>query len=195
MVGVEGLGLDEVGGFDELFVGHRVGEVLGQEGQVDLRKVLHGGNRFRVAGQIDLESVEIEDIAVTYAARMEQVAVGIATVHIVRLHGPDADAGPSAAGIVGQHHVTAVHPPDVLAHDEGRFRGFDLGKGLFVVMVVMVVGDQDQVGFGIAGEVVDLAVRVGIDGLATYAEPYGGVAQHLDPKVTHRCRERFHRHQ
>ena len=63
VIGEEYTRFDDTGSTLELFGGHRIGLVAGQEGDVDVAKFCHFRNIFRVSSDIDAQSIEGEDIS------------------------------------------------------------------------------------------------------------------------------------
>ena len=58
-------------GFGGLLRRHCVGLVAGQEGHVDVLDILHLGDVFGVAGDVDPKTVDGEDVAIVAALGME----------------------------------------------------------------------------------------------------------------------------
>ena len=79
MVGDEDLGAEGEGGGGGLFGRHGVGEVAGEEGEVDIAEGGHLGDVFGVAGDVDAEAAEGEDVAVVAALGVEFEAFGFST--------------------------------------------------------------------------------------------------------------------
>lgn len=143
------------GGMYQLLRGHRVGLVAGQEGDVDVLDGLHLGDVLGVAGDVDAQAVEGEDVAVVAPLGMElQMPFG-GVVGRDSLHGD----------VVGQFQTVAVVHRRALAehlyttpvHDQLRALFAELPDGRLVVVVEVLVGDEDDVGLG-QGGVVNCAV-------------------------------------
>ena len=71
MIGEEHLWADDTCSTDKLVGRHCVGLVAWQEGDVDVVDVGHFGNVFRVAGNVDTQTVEREDVAVVASLRVK----------------------------------------------------------------------------------------------------------------------------
>ena len=71
MIGEQHFRLDSLGSLYQLFCGHRIGLVTGQEGDVDILDSRHLGNVLRVACNIDSQPVDSQDIAIVAPLGME----------------------------------------------------------------------------------------------------------------------------
>ena len=135
----------------QLTGGHRVGLVAGQEGDVD---VLHGSHLRYVLGvacNIDAETVEGEDVAVVAPLGMElQVPIS----DVVGRNGFKGNVVGNRLAVAVLHRLSvAKHVGTTLVGDElGVFFG-QLLDGIGAVVVLMLVGYEDIVGFGELGVV------------------------------------------
>ena len=151
VVGEEHLGLDDLRSVDTLFDGHRVGLVAGQESHVDVLDVSHLRDVLCVAGNVDAEAVEGEDIAVVTSFGMELLA---AWGGVVGWHRIDEDVGGVFALFAVLHDESVLEvSEDGLIDVDARGRGADLVDGGTVEVVFMLVGDEDDVSLGEGGVV------------------------------------------
>ena len=146
VIGEEHLGLDDLCGVGSLFDGHRIRLVAGQESDVDVLDIGHLGDVLGVACDVDAHAVEGKDIAVVTTLGVELLASGSG---VVGWYGLDGD-------VVGIFHlVTVLQCLSAAEHflDGGveEDLGGSLGQlrdGIAVEVVVMLVGDEDDVGLG-----------------------------------------------
>ena len=151
VVGEEHLGLDDLRSVDTLFDGHRVGLVAGQESHVDVLDVSHLRDVLCVAGNVDAEAVEGEDIAVVTSFGMELLA---ARGGVIGWHCVDEDVGGVFALFAVLHNESVLEvSEDGLIDVDARGRGADLVDGGTVEVVFMLVGDKDDVSLGEGGVV------------------------------------------
>ena len=102
MVGEQHFRLDDPRRIDQLLNRHGVGLVAGQESNIDILDVSHLGNVFSVAGNVDSQSVECENIAVVPSLGVElQMAFG----GVVGWNSFNCDA-PSASSIMSPLDIT-----------------------------------------------------------------------------------------
>ena len=71
VIGEEHVRFDDFCGTNQLVGGHGVGLVAGQEGDVDVFDVGHFGNVFGVAGNIDAQAVDGQDVAIVASFGVE----------------------------------------------------------------------------------------------------------------------------
>ena len=146
VIGEEHLGFDDLRGVGCLFDGHRIGLVAGQEGDGDVLDIGHLGDVLRVACDVDAHAVEGEDIAVVTTLGVELFA---SWGGVVGWYGLDGD-------VVGDLHLVAVlqclsaaeHLMDGGVEVDLRGGLRQLRDGVAVEVVVMLVGDEDDVGLG-----------------------------------------------
>ena len=144
MVGEEHLRRDGAGSLYQLVDSHRVGLVARQESDVDVLQVGHLRDVLRVSGNVDAQSVEAEDIAVVASLRMELCAtLGV----VVGRHGLDGDVltvGNAVA--VFQREAVAEHIVDGCVRVDRGGRCADAGDGLALEVILVLMGDEDDVG-------------------------------------------------
>ena len=149
MIGEEHLGLDDLGNLDHLVYSHRVGLVAGQEGHVDILDVCHLGDVLGVASNVDAEAVEGEDIAVVTTLRVILLMSGCGVIGWHRL---DGDVLCIFAFFTVRHHQSVAEVSvDGLIYVDARGRCANLMDGSTVEMILVLVGDEDDVSLGEGG--------------------------------------------
>ena len=139
------LRLQDFSSGDALLGGHRVRLVGRKEDHVHaLRKVGEFGDVLRVAGNVDLETVKVEDVAVAVALRVHLLAAGGRVVGGDRLHGHalrQLHRFPVGDGLTqaGLRDALRIH------QDARAFLG-DGFDGLLAEVVAVLVADEDDVG-------------------------------------------------
>ena len=151
VVGEEYLGFDDLRCVDHLIDRHRVGLVAGQEGDIDVLQIGHLGDVLSIACDIDAQTVEGEHITVVASLGME-VAIGRGGV--IGRHSLDGDVGRVSAYIAVLHDEAILKVSvDGLVHIDAGSRGAYLVDGSTVEVVLVLVGDKDDVGLGECGVV------------------------------------------
>ena len=182
VVGEEDAGTDEAGGTEELVGCHGVGLVAGEKGDVDVVEVCHLGDVLGVAGNVDAEAVEGEDVAVVASFGMElEMPFG----DVVGRNGFDGDeVGEGEAVAVVEDVATTCHVGTTLVGDEACVGGRKLLDGLLVEVVAMLVGDKDvvclRIGGVVGGAAAQLANGVNLDFLAVEDDADAGVHEGVD---------------
>ena len=149
VVGEEHFRTNNLGSIDELISRHSVGLVTGQEGHIDGAEFCHLGNIFRIAGNIDAETVENKDIAVVTSLGVELLTSrrGVVGGHSLQLNViADIDAVTVADG-------KTIEPAVI---DTSRFvddgsRVAQRADGLKVEVILMLMRDEDDVRLGERG--------------------------------------------
>ena len=162
MIGEEYTRLDDTGSTLQLVCSHRIGLVAGQEGNVDVFYIGHLGDVLSVACNVDTHAVEGEDIAVVTTLGMELFAP---RGGVVGRYGLDGD-------VVGNFHLVAVlerlsaaeHLMDGGVEENLGGGLAQLRDGVAVEVVVVLVGDEDDVGLGEL-RVVGLGLHALADGI------------------------------
>ncbi len=172
MVGVEDAGFHGPDRLDGLVDGHRIGLVDGQERDVDVAQGLHFGSRLRVAGDVDAQAADGQQITAVLAHLGVELEVSVGGV--VGGYGFDLDVVARRGDASGAHDV-ALHVETLghgaVAEDVG-LRGRETFDRRPVEVVVVRVGYEDQVGLGLGrivgqrtdGVDVDAPARARIDG-------------------------------
>lgn len=146
MVGEKHLRLDDLRCIHQLVDSHRVRLVTGQKGDVDVLDVGHLRNVLCVTGDIDTQTVEREDISIVTTLRME---LCVAFRIIVCRHGFDLDVGGIYDAVaVFQWNAVAEHVIDSSIRIDAGGRCSYTGDGLAVEMILVLMGDEDDVGLG-----------------------------------------------
>ena len=155
MIGEQHFRLDSLGSLYQLFCGHRIGLVTGQEGDVDILDSRHLGNVLRVACDIDSQSVDGQDIAIVAPLGMELRAT---LRRIICRNGLHRKAlGNLQLVAIGHHLTRTVHVGTALIGDETRCRAREQLDGLLVKVVAMLMGDEEIIGLRHSG-IVDYLV-------------------------------------
>ena len=151
VVGEEYLGLDDLRSVDTLLDSHGVRLVAGQEGDVDILQVGHLGDVLRVASDVDAETVEGEYVAVVTALGVVLLAPWGG---VIGWYGLDDDVGSvfDSFAVAHDESVSEVSE-DSLVHVDACGWGADLMDGSTVEVVLVLVGDEDDVGLGEGGVV------------------------------------------
>ena len=151
VIGEEHLGLDDLGSIDHLIDRHRVGLVAGQEGNVDVLQVGHLGDVLGITSDVDAQTVEGEHIAVVTTFGVELLMLGGG---VIGRHCLDGDISRVAAYITVLHDEAVLKVSvDSLVDVDAGSRGTYLVDGSTVEVVLMLVGDEDDVGLGEGGVV------------------------------------------
>ena len=164
----EDLGGDGLGSGDALVHSHRKGLVHREEGDVNVFQVRHLGDVFGVAGDVDAETVDGEDITVAVALGMEHFATGRGVVGRDRIH-DDTTRKFGPLPVRDGLALADLGAAGLIEDQPGTLRGEDVdGDGL--EMVLVLVRHQDDIGLGELHRVVRmlavLAHRVDLDGQA-----------------------------
>ena len=182
VIGEEYLGRDGPCGLHQLIDSHRVGLVARQEGDVDILQVGHLGDVLCVAGDVDAQSVEAEDITVVASLRMELSAALAVVIGRYGLDGDILTIGDAVA--VLQREAVAEHVIDGRIGIDRCGRRADAGDGLALEVVLVLMGDEDDVGLGELGVVGDWcdagAHRVDLDLRAVVVDFDTGVLDACD---------------
>ena len=146
VVGKQHLGTDGPGRLQKLFGRHSVGLVARQKGDVNVAKALHFRYRLGIAGNVNPQSVERQQIPVVTPLRMKlQVVLG----GVVGGNRFDQDViGQLQSVAIGHGGAGAVKFDAAWIHDQA---GLFFGKGVnggSIVVVVVFVGNEDVVGLG-----------------------------------------------
>ena len=138
MVGEQHFRLDDSRCVDTLIDGHRVGLVARQEGDVDILQVGHLGDVLRIAGDVDAQTVEGEDITVVTPLGVELLMVGC---RVVGRHGLDGDISGILYLVAVTHHESVLKvSEDGLVHVDRRGWSAYLVDGLTVEVILVLVG-------------------------------------------------------
>ena len=177
-LGVEGF--DRVGRF---FGRHGVGEIHADEGDVDVLEGAHFGNVFGVAGEIEADAAEGEDVSVAAAFVVEKFAGRRATGEVVGGNGFDGPALPGFGFAIGDG-LGRVDGGD----DGGGGQNFgpglgDFGDGSGIHVVEVNVGNEDEIGFGKTRELGGFG-GVEVDGLSAGFDQGAGVIERSDLDVS-----------
>ena len=144
MVGEEHLRRDGAGSLYQLVDSHRVGLVARQESDVDVLQVGHLRDVLCVASNVDAQSVEGEDIAVVASLWVE---LGVALGVVIGWHGLDGDVltvGDAVA--VFQREAVTEHVVHGCIGVGRCGRRAEAGDGLAFEVVLMLMGDEDDIG-------------------------------------------------
>ena len=144
MVGKKYLGGDGACCLHQLIDSHRVGLVAGQEGDVDVLQIGHLGDILSVTCDIDAQIVEGEDIAVVTPLGVEHLAP---LSVVVGRNGLNLDiSGILDAIAVLQGDAVAEHVIDGCVREAGSGWRADTGDSLALEVILMFMGDEDDVG-------------------------------------------------
>ncbi len=161
MIGEEYLRLDRFRCLYQLVDCHCEWLVAGQEGDVDILDGLHLGDVLCVASNIDAQTVERKDI--TIVATLGMILCTAFRV-VIGGYGLDFDIGgiDDAVAIL-QGNAVAEHVIDGHVRIDAGGRGAHAGDGLAVEMILMLMGDEDDVGLR----------ELVVVGSGLYSEAYG----------------------
>ena len=154
-----------------------------EEGNVNVFQVSHLGDILGVAGHVDAEAVDGEDIAVAVALGMEHFAAGGGIVGRDRVH-DDAARKFGPLPVRNGLALADLGAAGLIEDQPGTLRGKDVdGGGL--EMVLVFVRHQDDIGLGKLHRVVRmlavLAHRVDLDGQAFVGDFQRAVLDEGDP--------------
>ena len=151
MVREEHLWLHRLCCLDKLFGGHRVRLVAWQEGDVDILDILHLWNVFRIAGDVDAQSVKGKDIAVVATFRVELCV--------------------TLRGVIGRHchnsevigclqFVAIAHHLPIAQHVSAALVGYQSCLVIGQRLDGLFVRHEDVVGFGYCAKVNSLPAQL-----------------------------------
>ena len=185
MVGEKDLRVYSLRGFGGLLRRHGVGLVAGQEGHVDVLDILHLVDVFGIAGDVDPQSVDGEDVAVVAALGVELLpALG----RVVGGNGLDFDLFANCLSFaVGKRRASAVELLDRGVQVDLCPLFLEGVYGVLVIVVEVLVGDEDQVRLGefrvVGRRIHFLAYRVDMDLFSVVLNAHGGVLDGGDGDV------------
>ncbi len=143
MIGVEDLGSERGGGLVQLFRGHRKWLVAGQECNVYRTQIPHLGDDFRIARNIDTESVhdEYKPVVPFFWMKLEIARSGVVGSCCL-----DGHVICQSQAVTVLHHCPLFdHVCATLVEDQpGAIFGQDIDCGR-VEVVTMFVCDEDEV--------------------------------------------------
>jgi uncharacterized integral membrane protein len=118
---------------------------------------------------------------------MERTILVIEVVDIISGDSVNSNTIESAAFTVLQHFIVIMFSWHHGRHNQDRMLLYNMHKGLLIIMIIMVVCNQDEVGRSLALKRADIAIGIKIPILAIYGEMYGGVAEEFNLKLAQRC--------
>lgn len=163
MVGVEDRGTDRLDCIHGLIDRHRVGLIDGQEGDVDAMQGFHFGCIFPVSGDVDACTSDSQDVtAILSFAGVELLTVFGGVVGRNSFDREVVARGERIARLHRQALASQRFAAGPVAHD-GCGCGGESGDGRAVQMVVVRVGNEDQIGLGQRRIVGVLADRIDVN--------------------------------